>query len=109
MAYVRGGNLREQKHESALSLGFVVDAVWSVVNQVGHFFHTMISIEATENYVNGTPSQGRATRRTGATASARSTGYRVGSAADRPGVVRRGVHGMNNVRGLSHSAAAGGA
>ena len=102
--YVSGGTIREQKHETAFSFGYVADSLWSVLNQVGFFFSTMVSLEATDAYVSGANRRGTF----GSGSNTASATSRNAGGVQRPPNARRGVHGMNTVRGMSHNAAVGG-
>ena len=106
--YVSGGTIREQKHETALSFGYVTDSLWSIINQLGFFFSTMVSLEATDAYINGGGSARSSSGARRATSSTSSGARAGGAAGGAPPNARRGVHGMNTVRGMSHNAAVGG-
>ena len=96
--YVRNGEVRPRKHETPVSMGYIMDGAWSFLNTIGFFFQTLISQEASDAFVanGGRPGGSRARAGT------------VGGGGAAAPTTRRGVHGMNTVRGMSHNAAVGG-
>ena len=43
--------MRPRKHETPVSMGYIMDGAWSFLNTIGFFFQTLISQEASDAFV----------------------------------------------------------